>query len=163
MTSRAVRGLVCPDRFADVVARGPVWRSNDNANGWFGMRTPMVGRGEMSAGRWMLRGTIRVNAPGQNRDASSNAAGGRFGVTMGNCSISPINTAIAFVQFLPLARNNWRMLASLSMPEASPYTVSVGKAIKPPSRRMVRAAGMAPGSRIEIVVVVVILIPLNGQ
>ena len=50
-TSAAVRALGCPDKLAEVTARGPVRRSSASATGWSGMRTPTVGSGDKLAGQ----------------------------------------------------------------------------------------------------------------
>lgn len=72
-TSWALVAAVWPEIFAEDTARGPVNRISARANGWSGIRNPMVGRGERFSGKDGCRETTRVIAPGQKRDARIDA------------------------------------------------------------------------------------------
>jgi len=101
-TSCAVIVLGLPERFAELTARGPTRLSNSSANGWSGIRTPILLEGERIAGSVEDRGITKVNAPGQKCSAKRLAVSLISDVTWVKKLMSPINTAIAFDESLPL-------------------------------------------------------------
>ena len=117
------------------------------ATGSLGMRTATVSSPPVVPyGTASLLGNIMVSGPGQNASISFPAASG-ISATRGFkseksaiCAISGLSEGLPFAAYIFFAASSSRALAP------SPYTVSVGNATRPPSRKISAALSSFPAS-----------------
>src|SRR3989338_5065131 len=127
-------GLGFPATFAEGAAMGqPAARINWSATGWSGMRTAAV-----------LRRTS-VNGPGQNFFISLRAEDGISATSLPSSLCRATCTMSGLSLGLRLALKILRQARAWKASAPRPYTVSVGKATRPPRRR-IAAAFLMPAS-----------------
>src|SRR3954465_10236841 len=139
-----------PNRLADGAAIPPPnARNNRCAIGCEGTRTPTVSCPPVTRSlTWAARLNTMVSGPGQNFSASAHAPRGTSAAQYFRSLASATCTITGWSAGRPLAANSFLIAAGFEASAPSPYTVSVGKATSPPSRR-IRAAGSIWSSLIK--------------
>ena len=144
-TSPAVVGLTCPKRFAEGAAMPPPnARSSASATGWSGTRTPTVSPPPVTASRTRAaRRTTIVSGPGHSASPRRRAATGTSAAQSSSCPGAPRWTITGCSPGRPLTAYSRASAPALSASAPSPYTVSVGKATRPPRRSVAAAREMS--------------------
>ena len=125
-----------PDLLALLTARGPTRLSNSNNQKWFGLRNATVGPGATISGTLSLLRTTKERGPGQKEFASFCALEVTSLERDQTSEKFPTRIGMALFEVRDLASYS-RLTADLLVKSApTPYTVSVGNAIKPPLLRI---------------------------